>query len=160
MAEAQEETAMRTAITLIALVAASAVHAAPADDVARLSWMAGTWTQEKDGATVRETWLAPVGGAMGGAGQTNAPGKKPFVESMKITAEPAGATFTYLPPGQAPVPFLLISSKDGEATFENKANDFPQRVTYRRCGADLCARIEGTVQGKLQFEEWRYTRAR
>jgi hypothetical protein len=151
---------MRIAIALIALATATPVLAAPADDVAKLSWMAGTWTQQKDGATVRETWLAPLGGAMGGAGQTNAPGKPAFVENMKITAEKAGATFTYLPPGQTPVPFVLISAKDGEATFENRANDFPQRVTYRRCGADLCARIEGAVQGKLQFEEWHYTRAK
>ena len=151
---------MRIALAILSLAAANSAHAAPADDVAKLAWMAGTWTQTKDGGAVRETWLAPLGGAMAGAGQTNAAGKPPFVESMKITAEPAGATFTYMPPGAKPVPFVLISSKDGEATFENKANDVPQRVTYRRCGADLCARIEGTVQGKLQFEEWRYTRAK
>ena len=53
---------------------------------------------------------------------------------------------------------MLIASADGAATFENKANDFPQRVTYRRCDIDLCARIEGVVGGKLQFEEWRYRR--
>ena len=151
---------MRIALSLIALAAASAVQAAPADDVAKLSWMAGSWSQQKGGATVRETWLAPLGGAMGGAGQTNAPGKPPMVESMKISAERAGATFTYFPPGKPPVPFVMVAAKDGEATFENKANDFPQRVTYRRCGPDLCARIEGTVQGKLQFEEWRYAKVK
>ena len=150
---------MRLAILLFAL-AATAAQAGPADDVAKLGFMAGSWTQQKDGGTVRETWLAPLGGAMGGAGQTNAPGKPAFVENMKISAEPGGATFTYFPPGQTPVPFVMISSKDGEATFENKANAFPQRVTYRRCGADLCARIEGTVEGKLQFEEWHYTRSK
>ena len=149
---------MRTALALIVLTAASTAQAAPADDVAKLTWMAGSWTQQKDGATVRETWLAPLGGAMGGSGQTNAPGKKPFVENMKITAEAAGATFSYMAPGQPPTPFVLIASKDGEAVFENKANDFPQRVIYRRCGADLCARIEGIVKGKLEFQEWRYTR--
>ena len=47
---------------------------------------------------------------------------------------------------------------DGEAIFENPAHDFPQRVIYRRCGAELCARIEGTLQGKARSFEWRYSR--
>jgi hypothetical protein len=33
-------------------------------------------------------------------------------------------------------------------------------VIYRRCGADLCARIEGTLDGKLQGRDWRYARLR
>ena len=151
---------MRIALALSVVIAASAAQASPADDVAKLSWMAGTWSQQKNGATVREIWLPPIGGAMAGAGQTNAPGKPPFIESEKITAEAAGATFTYMPPGQTPVAFVLVPGKAGEAVFENKAHDFPQRVIYRRCGADLCARIEGMAKGKLQFEEWRYKRVK
>lgn len=115
--------------------------------------------QDKDGVTVRETWLAPLDGVMAGVSQTNKAGKAPFVEYMKISAETAGATFTALIPGQPPTPFVLLPGPDGEATFENKAHDFPQRVTYRRCGVDLCARVEGLAGGKLQFDEWRYTRA-
>jgi len=151
---------MRLVLALCLVAAATAVHAAPADDVNKLSWMAGTWVQEKGGVTVREIWLPPIGGAMAGAGQTNQPGKPPFIENEKITAEAAGATFSYLPPGKTPVPFVPKPGKDGEAVFENLTHDFPQRVIYRRCGADLCARIEGMVKGKLEFEEWRYQRAK
>jgi len=151
---------MRIALALIALAASTAAAAAPADDVAKLSWMAGSWGQEKDGVTVRETWLAPLGGAMTGAGQTNAPGRKPFIQYYRITAEPAGATFTAILPGQPPTPFVLLPGKDGEATFENKAHDFPQRVGFRRCGEDLCARIEGVLKGRIEAEEWRYSRLR
>ena len=61
---------------------------------------------------------------------------------------------------QPPTAFLLLPGGEGEAVFENKAHDFPQRVIYRRCGAELCARIEGTTAGKLQFQEWRYRRER
>lgn len=142
---------------LVALLAA-AMLADATTDVDRLSWMAGSWTAEKDGATVRETWLPPLGGAMAGAGQTNRPGRKPFVEHMKITAEPAGVTFTAILPGQPPTPFLLKPGPDGEAVFENPAHDYPQRVIYRRCGEDLCAAVEGMVKGALRREEWRYTR--
>lgn len=149
---------MRIALVL-ALLAATPAYAAPADDVAGLSWMAGGWTETKDGVTTRETWLAPMGGAMAGVGQTNAPGKPPSIEHSKITAEPAGATYTAIVRGQPPVQFVLLAGlADGEAIFENKAHDFPQRVIYRRCGDQLCARIEGVIQGKPQGMEWRYTR--
>ena len=151
---------MRIALAALALAVSLPAHAAPADDVAGLAWMAGSWTQEKDGVVTRETWLTPLGGAMAGAAQTNAPGKPPSIEHARITAEAAGATYTALVPGQPPTPFVLVPGKAGEAVFENKAHDFPQRVIYRRCDADLCARIEGTIQGKAQAMAWRYTRAR
>jgi hypothetical protein len=152
---------MRIALTLALVVAGTAAHATPADDVAQLSWIAGSWVQEKDGVVTRETWLPPLGGAMAGAGQTNAAGRPARVEHMKITAEPAGATFTAVLPGQPPTPFVLKpGSPDGEAVFENKAHDFPQRVIYRRCGEDLCARIEGLVRGQDAAQDWRYRRLR
>lgn len=148
---------MRTALALAVLINTPAL-AAPADDVAKLGWMAGSWVSEKDGVTTRETWLPPLGGVMAGAGQTNAPGKRPFVSHYRIAAEPAGATFTAYLPGQPPTPFVLRPGRDGEAIFENKAHDFPQRVIFRPCAGALCARIEGELGGKLQFEEWRYQR--
>jgi hypothetical protein len=141
-----------------AILAASVMLAGAADEVAKLGWMAGSWVHEKDGVVTRETWLAPRDGAMAGAAQTNRPGRRPSIEFTRITAEPAGATFTALVGAQPPTPFVLLPGKDGEAVFENKAHDFPQRVIYRRCGAALCARVEGEVKGQLQSEDWRYTR--
>lgn len=145
---------------ILGVLMALAVLTDASADVAKLSWMAGTWMQEKDGVVVRETWLAPREGVMGGVGQTNRPGRKPFVEHVKISAEPAGVTFTALLPGQPPTAFVLLPGPDGEAVFENKAHDFPQRVFYRRCGEDLCAGVEGLVKGELKRDEWRYTRVR
>jgi len=150
---------MRIALALAISALALPAAAAPADDVAKLAWMAGSWIEEKDGTTTRETWLPPLGGVMAGAGQTNAPSKPPSIEHSKITAEPAGATYTAIVRGQPPTAFVLKPGlADGEAIFENPTHDFPQRVIYRRCGAELCARIEGTIQGKARSFEWRYRR--
>jgi len=151
---------MRIALALTAIAIASAARAAPADDVGKLGWMAGAWIQEKDGVTTRETWLPPLEGAMAGVSQTTRPGRRAQVEFMAITAEPAGATFTATLPGQPPTPFVLKPGADGEAVFENPAHDFPQRVIYRRCGEDLCARIEGTTKGQAASQAWRYRRLR
>ena len=131
-----------------------------AEEVAKLDWMAGSWVLERNGVSVRETWLAPGDGVMAGVSQTNRTGRPPFVEFMKISAEPAGVTFTAIIPGQPPTPFVRRPGPEGEAVFENTAHDFPQRVIYRRCEADLCARIEGTVGGKLQSQDWRYIRSK
>ena len=140
---------------MLAILAAAAVSA-PAD----LSWMAGSWTYEKDGVVTRETWLAPLGGTMSGAGQTNLPGKPARSEFMTITVGPSGLTFTAYVDGQAPTPFVAVPSDPGSAVFENKGHDFPQRVMYRRCGEKLCAGIEGTVGGQMRREHWTYERVR
>ena len=44
--------------------------------------------------------------------------------------------------------------------FENLSHDFPQRIIYSRKGKQLCARIEGTLQGKEEGEEWCWDKAR
>jgi len=144
---------------IAALFAAAALAGAP-QEIDGLAWMAGTWREAKDGVSTTEAWAPPAQGIMAGVTTIERPGKPVSREPMRISAEPAGLTFTAMPPGQPPTPFVLIPGKPGEAVFENKVHDFPQRVIYRRCGADLCARIEGTLGGKLQSQDWRYVRVK
>ncbi len=148
----------------IASIAAAALLAVPAfaaEPAVDLSWMAGSWTLEDGGKTVRETWSTPLDGAMAGVGQTSRSGKPPSFEFMTITREAAGPTFTAYVQGQPATPFVLKpGGAADEAVFENLAHDFPQRVIYRRCGEDLCARIEGVMDGKLEAMDWRYRRTR
>jgi hypothetical protein len=143
---------------LLALLAAAAV-AQPAP-IERLAWMAGAWREAKDGVVTREVWLAPEGGAMSGATQTNRPGRPVRHEFETITTTPEGqVVYTPIIQGVAPTPFALKPGPDGEAVFERASDEFPKRVIYRRCGPDLCARIEGLVSGQLRSQEWRYSRA-
>lgn len=149
---------MKHLALIAALVAATPALAGETAQVADLAWMAGSWSQETPGGVVRETWLPPLQDAMAGMTQTHRPGRPPVTEFSTITRETAGVTFTAYVAGQPPTPFVLKPGKPGEAVFENPTHDFPQRVIYRRCDADLCARIEGTVDGKLQGMDWRYRR--
>jgi len=150
----------RHALAAIVLLLASPALAEDRQTVADLAWIAGAWTSEADGGVTREIWHAPLDGAMSGVGQTTRPGKPAGFEFMTITTEAAGPTFTAYVKGQPATPFVLKPGPAGEAVFENLAHDFPQRVIYRRCDADLCGRIEGTVNGKLESMEWRYRRDR
>jgi hypothetical protein len=143
---------------MLAILAAAAVGGAPMD-VAKLSWMAGAWGETRNGVITRETWLAPIGGAMSGATQTNRPGKPPSSEFSTISTQPDGHfAFTPFMRDIAPTPFALEPGPDGEAVFERASDAFPKRVIYRKCGADLCARIEGVVNGELKHQDWRYGR--
>ncbi len=153
---------MKTIIAALALLllAGPSVAREPATAaVDDLSWMAGAWTQtDERGVTTRETWLAPLNGAMAGVGQTTRPGGRTSFEFMSITTEAAGPTFTARIEGQTPTPFVLKPGEPGVAVFENLDHDFPQRVIYRRCGEDLCGRIEGVVAGQARSVDWRYER--
>jgi hypothetical protein len=62
--------------------------------------------------------------------------------------------------GIEPTPFTLKAGPDGEAVFERISDEFPKRVIYRKCGDDLCARIEGLVKGELKHQDWRYLRVK
>ena len=143
---------------IAAILAAAALNAAPAD-ISRLAWMAGAWSETRDGVVTRETWLAPIGGAMSGATQTNRPGKPVNSEFGTITTGADGrVAFTPFMRNVEPTPFALQPGPDGEAVFERVSDEFPKRVIYRKCGADLCARIEGLVKGELAHQDWRYAR--
>lgn len=147
---------MRGAIFGVSLLWATGASAAGVGDFA---WMTGVWTMEKDGVTTWETWLPAVAGTMAGVTQTNVPGRAAEVAFATISEEPAGMTFSARAKTKAPTLFVLKSAAGGEATFENVQQTFPQRIVYRRCEADMCARLEGMVRGEPRSLEWRYRRA-
>ena len=96
---------------------------------------------------------------MVGLSQESRAGHRPFYEFERIESRGGKVAFTAILEGQPPTDFTLKSATDGDVVFENLAHDFPQRVIYRRCGVDLCARIEGLAGGKPQSQDWRYRRA-
>jgi Domain of unknown function (DUF6265) len=144
----------------LGLALSSLVLPGAAQAGARFDWMIGRWVHTEAAATTSETWQETAPGTLSGIGRTERPGRATFEERMTIQSSPTGATFTAEFPGQPATSFLLKSGRPGVAVFVNKAHDFPQRVIYRRCGQDLCARIEGVMDGKPASESWRYQRVR
>jgi hypothetical protein len=65
------------------------------------------------------------------------------------------------PSGQAGATFKSISITDSSVTFENLANDFPQRVGYNRRGTDsVVAWISGPRGGATRRIDFPYKRAK
>ena len=131
---------------------ALSVHA---QEIEKLVWMTGTWTQSKNGEIVQESWLGPKGKMMAAVNLTSS-AKRTSFEFLRIVETPTGLAYLASPGGKTPVEFKLKEIADKRVVFENPAHDFPQRVMYwiEPDGA-MIARIEGTVAEKLRGMQWR-----
>lgn len=111
----------------------------------QLAWLAGHWRMEKGGRVTEEQWMAPAAGVMLGMSRTVARGKVIEHEFIQIREGPGGALFFIaMPSGQKEAAFQILSLSATEAVFENKAHDFPQKITYaRQPDGSLLAVIEG-----------------
>ena len=110
----------------------------------RLRWLAGCWEMRRGGAVTLEMWMPPDGNLMLGASRTVVNGA--VRESEQTSLRWAGDSLVYhaVPSGQTPTDFKGGAATDSGFTVENLKHDFPQRIIYRRRGADsLIARIEG-----------------
>jgi len=138
------------AMTLVALVTAGTATAQ--GEIEQLSWLAGCWKNAGAEPGSGEHWTTLAGGLMLGTGRTVRKGKPAEFEFMQLrTVENGKLAFIGQPSGSPPTVFPLKTIDDNGAVFENPGHDFPQRVIYRRTATgDLSARIEGTVDGKLE----------
>ncbi len=134
--------------TLSALLLAAAPPAPASARGDDLSWMAGSWVQEKDGRWTEEYWSLPRGGVMLGASRSGRDGALREFEFLRVQADADGAiAYIAQPGGGAPVAFPLVQHDGASATFENAAHDYPQRIRYVREGERLTAtisRIDGS----------------
>jgi hypothetical protein len=145
-------------IVVAALTGMPATTQAPAT-TADLAFMTGCWQFERGGRKVEEHWLAPAAGSLMGVSRTVAGGKTVDHEFLQIRDLPDGLTYIAKPARQPEASFKLSSKTADEIVFENPAHDFPQRIRYRKVGADaLHARVEGTMDGKARGIDFPYTR--
>ena len=144
---------------LVALgsAAPAGVQPSPIDQVA---WLAGCWQRGTGNLIVEEQWMRPRGGTMLGMGRTVRGDSTIEWEHLRIA--PDGDTLVYhaMPSGQERASFRAISVSADAVIFEDTTHDFPQRVIYRRAGADsLHARVEGVMRGQQRGIDFRYQRA-
>jgi hypothetical protein len=132
-----------------------------AQELAEAAFLAGSWIEKKENIETEETWLAPKGGLMLGMNRTVLGGKKSAFEYMRIELRDGRPVYLAGVGGKPGVEFKAIETSPKRLVFENRAHEYPQRVIYVKEGKDtLLARIEGTVQGKAQSQEWRFVRVK
>ena len=142
-----------------ALAAARPSAPSPVD---RLAWLSGCWQEVARGSQiVEEQWMAPRGGRMVGMGRTVRGDSVIEWEHLRIFARDGRIVYHAEPSGQTPADFSTAAVSDTLVVFENPQHDFPQRIIYRKRGADsLLARIEGTMGGRSRGVDFPYKRVR
>lgn len=110
---------------------------------------------------MEELWTAPKGGTMLALHRDVKEGRTVSFEYLRIESGPEGLVYQASPRGRPATPFRLKEAAAKRVVFENPEHDFPQRILYwlTEDGA-LHARIEGTLKGKPQSEEWSWRRAK
>lgn len=115
-----------------------------ANRLAALRWLAGCWERRTPERVTLEMWMRPEGELMLGASRTVAGGLTREFEQLHLEARGDTLIYTAVPSGQKETAFRSNQLSDSGFVVENPAHDFPQRISYRRRGADsLLARIEG-----------------
>lgn len=103
----------------------------------------------------------PKGNSMIGMHRDVGKGRTLGFEFLRIEQQGDAIVYLSMPNGRSPAtPFPLKEVGDLRVVFENLAHDFPQRIIYWKDGADLRARIEGTANGKIRGQEWRWSPAK
>jgi hypothetical protein len=114
------------------------------DGLDRVAWLAGCWRLDQGAVHGLEMWMPPEGGMMLGASRTTVNGAVREYEHLRLSVEGSRLVYTARPSGQAEASFRSEEVTDSSFTVANPAHDFPQRIGYRRRGADsLVGWIEG-----------------
>jgi uncharacterized protein DUF6265 len=152
----------RVVILLAAVLALhhpSATDAQDVETVAQVGWMAGCWEQAAGGRLIEEQWTRPRAGLMLGVSRTVVGDSLREYEQVALLQRGSHLVYAAIPARQAPAEFTSTAVSDSAVTFENPAHDFPQRIIYRRRGADsLIARVEGMRGGQLRGRDFAYRR--
>jgi hypothetical protein len=151
---------MRSAVPLlfVAVLAAGSTHAQSNARIEDAAWLAGCWSIELPDGIIEEHWLPPAGGAMLGLSRTVRGGRMTEFEFISIRFVDGKLAYVAIPSRQAETVFPLVQFSSNVLVFENPRHDYPQRITYRREGDGLTARIEGDAGGKHRSSDYIYQR--
>ncbi|MEM9291613.1 MAG: DUF6265 family protein [Acidobacteriota bacterium] len=115
-----------------------------------LDFFVGCWQRVGAEEGSGEWWTLPAGGTLLGLARSVREGRTTGYEFLRVEErESVGLVYIAVPSGQRETEFPLAHWEPGLARFENPDHDFPQRVVYRRNGADgLSVRAEtlGTAE--------------
>lgn len=130
--------------------------------ILELGWLEGNWTNINDERRSYEKWVQINDSTMSSFSYVMVENDTVFVEVVNLQERFNGVFFTVTVPDQnnsEAVTFKLIPSEKGIFTFENKAHDFPQRITYSNPVKDsIHAWIEGVVDGEFKRVDFPYKR--
>jgi hypothetical protein len=152
----------RSAVLLIAACTVLGASDARAQgrSISDLQWLAGCWESARPTGRLVESWSGPVNGVMAGVGMSIRDTTRRVNERLRLFYRGDTLVYEASPSRQPMTEFKATRISADELVFEDPTHDFPQKISYRRSGADsLLARIEGDKAGQRQPIDYRYKRA-
>ena len=132
--------------------------------IKKLEWLEGSWTNITEESQSYERWTRKNDSTFTSFSYTMVQEDTVFVEEVILQERFNDVFLTVKVPDQndaQSVTFKLIPTKKNVFTFENKAHDFPQRITYSNPVKDsIHAWIEGIVDGKPNRVDFLYKRVK
>ncbi len=122
-------------------------------------WLCEHWVEEKGDTVFHEIWTKTNDTVFAGTGCMLVSGDTVFSEKLRLERH---STETYYIPtvddqnNGNPVFFTLFATGTDTFPFENKAHDYPQKITYVRTDSNhLYVCVDGTDKGVYRKEEFR-----
>lgn len=151
------QSTIRIAVTLALLLSGSSPGQGRA--IADQHWLVGCWERARPYGRMVESWSAPVDGVMAGMSTSIRDTTRRVLERLRLFYRGDTLIYEASPARQPMNEFKSTRISAQELVFEDSEHDFPQKITYRRIGADsLWARVEGDRNGRLQPIDYAFTR--
>jgi hypothetical protein len=146
-------------VLLVAVCTPAFAFAQGGPRISSVSWLTGCLELRAANRLVEEQRMSERGGTMLGMGRTIGERGLADYELTLIKQEGDRLLFEAHPHGQPAATFAARVATADSVVFEAPEHDFPQRVGYRRLGADsVLAWVEGTMNGKTRRIEFPYRR--
>ncbi len=150
---------LAVAVAAILLGGRADVRAESVDAWGATAMLEGTWREVKGQLVIDEVWTNNKGNVIVGVSRT-VDGLSNAFEFMRIENRKEGILFIAQPGGEQPTPFRLTAHDARTLVFSNPAHDFPQRIEYRRTGADTLEATVGMLDGKGKKLTFKYARVK
>ena len=136
---------------------AQGTEATPADQLASLDWLAGTWRDEG----FESHYTSPEGGMILSTSKSYSQGRVVFFEFERIEVQEDSVVYIPYPGGKERVSFELVDYEPEKPRirFENQEHDFPKDLTFELTSPDhLRIFLTGVEKGKYRTLEFNLTR--
>ncbi|MCQ9639290.1 DUF6265 family protein [Chryseobacterium sp. WG14] len=123
-------------------------------EIKKLEWLLGTWETKTTKGSLYETWTQKSNTELQGESYYLKNKDTIHFESVRLVEKDRKLHYIVSVKGQhdeQPVDFISTpGSNPTSLVFENRQNDFPQTITYKKIRKDsLFAEISGLMNGKM-----------
>jgi hypothetical protein len=124
----------------------------------KAKWFLGKWENSSKDVTFKEIWKIKNDSSFFAESFVIVKNDTVFYEEVNLEEHNDSLFYIVSVKNQnneKPVSFYLTSNKSNELVFENSKHDFPSKIIYKKINNDsIFAQISGTVNGKIQIEDF------